>query len=139
MNLQDIVSTLRFIATSAQPSQQDLLNVANSLEALICNSLQLDADPGFKARALHRVVRSMHDGHCPKCGYLNASEVFYIPAGYRGGGALMEGKHFCPNCGFTVFDSEADAALAEFLPYLKKSVDIFEKWQRERAGDYEGI
>lgn len=23
-----------------------------------------------EARALHRIVRAMHDGHCPSCGHL---------------------------------------------------------------------
>lgn len=85
-----------------------------------CN---LDVDLAEQARALHRVVRAMHDGHCPNCGYLGPSTAF--DDGHQ---------HRCPSCYFTITRKEAEAALDEFRPYLARSVELFEKW---RAGSLE--
>ena len=79
-----------------------------------------------EARALHRVVRAMHDGHCPKCGHLGTSIEFLVVDMY---GCF----HKCPNCGFAVSEHEAKAALAAFHPYLSKSVDVFERWRSSRG------
>lgn len=87
--------------------------------------LNLDVDPGVRARALHRVVRAMHDGHCPKCGHLGPSDQFIRP---KAGWGIESAEHICPKCGFSISDSEASAALAEFLPYLGESVKIFEEY-----------
>lgn len=85
------------------------------------NPLNLDVS-SEEARALHRVVRAMHDGHCPKCGHLGPSSVFY-----------RDREHCCPVCKFTVTDEEAATALKLFQPYLSKSVEVFERW-RPTAG-----
>lgn len=74
-----------------------------------------------RARALHRIVRAMHDGHCPACGCLDDASAFR--EGYR---------HKCPNCGFTVSVTEAQAALKEFQPLLQKSLAVFEEWRASR-------
>ena len=74
------------------------------------------------ARALHRVVRAMHDGHCPKCGHLGSSNDF----------ANLKG-HTCPVCQFHISAEEAKEALEIFSPYLKESVGIFEKWATFRT------
>ena len=100
---------------------------------------QIDIKRDEVARVLHRVVRAMHDGHCPSCGYLAPAEQFYRPSNFDpenmlyGSAEPLEGaKHCCPRCGFTVTEQEASAALAEFRPYLQKSVAIFEQWRASR-------
>lgn len=84
---------------------------------------QLNIDAGTEqfelARALHRVVRAMHDGHCPKCGHLACSMEFEPSEGY----------HACPNCEFAITKEESDEALAMFLPYMQKNYDKFAAWQ----------
>lgn len=86
-------------------------------------SKELNIDAGTEhfelARALHRVVRAMHDGHCPKCGHL-ASSMEFEPS---------EGYHCCPNCEFAITKEESDEALAMFLPYMQKNYDKFVAWQ----------
>ena len=63
----------------------------------IANECNLDVNNGELERALHRVVRAMHDGHCPNCGHLEAS--------YR----FATGKdHKCPKCEFFVTHEEAE-------------------------------
>ncbi len=88
------------------------------------NDLNLDVTAEH-ASALHRVVRAMHDGHCPKCGYLSPSEQFEV---WRSN-AHRTGDHRCPQCTFEITKREADAALAAFQPYLTKSVEVFEEWR----------
>lgn len=94
-----------------------------------CN---LDTDEGGEeARALHRVVRAMHDGHCPKCGYLAPADKFYQTAitNPQHPKGVRPNQHCCPKCGFTVTEEQAELALARFRPYLNKSVLLFEKWR----------
>ena len=74
------------------------------------------------ARALQRVVRAMHDGHCPSCGYLGPSEVFW-----------NEEYHECPVCKFRVTEEEARAALMAFKPHFGKSLEVFEAWRAGRS------
>ena len=82
------------------------------------------------ARALHRVVRAMHDGHCPKCGYLGPSSEFEKHYA-RAPGNLAILDHKCPSCCFRVTHEESKAALEAFRPHFLKSVEVFEEW---RAG-----
>jgi hypothetical protein len=93
-----------------------------------CSSaLELALDVSAEeARALHRVVRAMHDGHCPKCGHLGPSAAFVVDRG------VESQRHECPVCQFAVFDHEAEAALKAFQPHLDKSVAIFEQWRQGR-------
>lgn len=84
----------------------------------IAEECNLDVERAEQARALHRVVRAMHDGHCPRCGCLESADVF------------MQGScHKCPDCGFRITHREAELALAEFRPYLVRSVEVFEAWR----------
>ncbi len=100
----------------------------------IARECNLDVDAGERARALHRVVRAIHDGHCPRCGCLAPADKFYQsaitnpqhPLGVR------PSQHKCPLCCFTVTDEEAIAALATFRPYLNNSVAVFEMWRQGR-------
>lgn len=84
-----------------------------------------------EARALHRVVRAMHDGHCPSCSYLGPAAEFeqhYARGPNRR--ALID--HVCPQCSFGITYKEAEAALKAFQPHLLKSVSVFEKWRADR-------
>lgn len=80
-----------------------------------------------RARALHRVVRALHDGHCPNCGAL-----FELEKARR-----TDGERCAEDCGFYITHEEADAALKEFQPYMKKNVDIFLEWRKERQAKNE--
>lgn len=84
--------------------------------------LQLDVS-AEEARALHRVVRAMHDGHCPSCGYLDDAAKFVVDR------ETEAERHSCPRCLFHIFRHEAELALAEFRPYLGRSVAIFDAWR----------
>ena len=77
-----------------------------------------------EARALHRIVRAMHDGHCPKCGHLGPSSSF-----------RLGNRHECPICRFIIRDEEAEEALRLFRPYLRASLEVFERWRT--GGDQE--
>lgn len=73
-----------------------------------------------RARSLHRVVRSLHDGHCPKCAAIFEASRAIVHFGER-----------CPECGFAISDDEARAAVAEFAPIMQKSLAVFEQWRAE--------
>ncbi len=77
-----------------------------------------------RARALHRVVRAMHDGNCPKCGGLfDAQEM-------RDASPTMESGWGCPMCGFTITESEAELAMRAFRPFMEANVTVFEEWRK---------
>lgn len=101
---------------------------------VVADSLNLDAEVSLdevstaeQARALHRVVRAMHDGHCPSCGHL--WNVAQHPAKLDESGFA---EYVCPSCNFTISPGEAREAIAEFAPYLKKSLKIFDAWSERR-------
>lgn len=75
--------------------------------------------PFEKARAIHRVIRSMHDGHCPDCGHLDESDKF------RAGGDYM-----CPECEFFIPHELATRGIMLFNKYLKNSVAIFNQFRK---------
>lgn len=76
-----------------------------------------------RARALHRVVRAMHDGNCPNCGGLFVADLMR-----NDNNDDME----CPECKFKILDDDAEAALAEFAPYMKANLDEFVKFAVEQ-------
>lgn len=79
-----------------------------------------------RARSLHRVVRALHDGNCPRCGFLFPSEDAIIEAQLNG----IIGEQ-CPKCGFHITASEAAVAMAQFRPVMEKNLQVFEKWREE--------
>jgi hypothetical protein len=94
---------------------------------------QLNSDcTSSEARALHRVVRAMHDGNCPKCGYLGPSEEFQKHY-ERGPQKLSIVDHLCPCCGFEVSHNESVEALKAFAPYMEQNVEMFEAWRKRRS------
>jgi hypothetical protein len=94
-------------------------------------NLDVSAD---EARALHRVVRAMHDGHCPKCGYLGPAQYFWADEKPHPSLPEDEGRHECPVCHFYVTETEARGALMAFKPYLNRSVEVFEEWRSKQGG-----
>jgi Zn ribbon nucleic-acid-binding protein len=90
----------------------------------IAEDCNLDVERGEQARALHRVVLAMHDGHCPRCGHLDDADKFIVDRNTEAE------RHSCPRCGFHIFRHQAELALAEFRPYLNKSVEVFEAWRK---------
>ncbi len=91
-----------------------------------------------QARALHRVVRAMHDGNCPKCGHLGPSDTFYHADGvtrYTTSVPVVydEPIHACPSCGFLITETVAKAALEAFRPFMEANVGVFEEWQAKLA------
>jgi hypothetical protein len=83
-------------------------------------ALNLDHD---EARALHRIVRAMHDGECPKCHKVHDSRRMREGAvtGWR-----------CPNCSFLITRTEADEVFRIFAPFMERNLAIFEKWRASR-------
>lgn len=126
---------------------EKLISVTEMSKFVEASNLQNDTDAGHKTRALHRVVRAMHDGECPKCGHLGTSESFYYPRQITNSGPawscprgiheefckcerlVSEACHMCPKCEFTITDTEAEAALKEFQPFMKPNYEIFLEWQ----------
>lgn len=82
-----------------------------------------------EARALHRVVRAMHDGNCPKCGHIGPSETFQV--GDMAGD--LDGYR-CPMmmCRFRISEEEAQAAIGTFQPFMALNAEIFETWRNTR-------
>lgn len=57
------ISRLRELISTGTSPQTD------SPSPTISEHCNLDVENRERARVLHRVVRAMHDGHCPKCGF----------------------------------------------------------------------
>ncbi len=83
----------------------------------------LDQD-ATTARAVHRVIRAMHDGECPKCGGLFPSTA--VKFSTRAPGWV------CPHCRFSITEEEGQAAIKEFHPFMFKNLEVFEQWRGQR-------
>lgn len=99
--------------------------------------LNLDTDTFDKARAVHRVVRAMHDGECPKCHYLCTSEQMRNSRLYSD---PMAGPYeswslnlTCPKCNFSIAHDEQVAAMRLFAPVMEKNLTVFEEWRDSMA------
>jgi hypothetical protein len=71
-------------------------------------------------RSLHRVVRAMHDGECPRCHTLH-NEVSMRVAQPR--------DHRCPSCGFEIKAYEVEAVMRAFAPVMEKNLMVFLGWR----------
>lgn len=91
--------------------------------------LNLDHD---ESRALHRIVRAMHDGECPKCHTVHDSRSMR----YGDHGRLATDPPgcgwLCRTCGFFVTHSEADEVFRIFAPFMERNLAIFEEWRNSR-------
>lgn len=84
----------------------------------LAETLVLDID--FEtARAVHRVVRGMHDGECPKCHCLFYSSQM----------VARNGDTVCPSCLFTITDAEMQEAIRLFASVMERNLAIFETWR----------
>ena len=72
-------------------------------------------------RALHRIVRAMHDGECPKCNKLSPSM------------RQDNGDELCPECGFLITKEEVDAVMQEFSEPMSRSLKVFMDWREKRS------
>ena len=79
--------------------------------------MNLDVDASNRARAVHRVVRALHDGACPECGYIGPAEQF---AGDDG--------DTCPQCDFHISATRARRAMQLFASEMAQSLDVFYDW-----------
>lgn len=91
--------------------------------------MQASIEVNFEvARSLHRVVRAMHDGECPKCHTIFPSHhMIQMPNLSK-----ADYHHVCPGCGFTITAADAKAALATFAPVMAKNLKVFEDWREAR-------
>lgn len=83
----------------------------------------LDVNDFEVARSIHRVVRAMHDGECPRCHRLLSSAFMTGIAGHD-----VE-DHVCPYCYFMITKAESDAAMAKFAPVMERNLEVFETWR----------
>lgn len=85
----------------------------------------MDADIEL-ALSVHRVIRSLHDGVCPRCGVVHpCPEV-----GIDEQGEYTEER--CSACGFTITVEEQKAGLALFAPVMRANLEVFEGWRSSR-------
>jgi hypothetical protein len=98
---------------------RDQLNHTNYRQAEM-KAISNDVDTSVEARAVHRVVRAMHDGECPACHKIFSSEQMVVPGGRK-----------CPNpsCGFSVAEFTMRDAIREFGPYMDENLRIFRNWR----------
>ena len=71
-----------------------------------------------KARAIHRVIRAIHDGECPRCQHLADASNFRVPEGHR-----------CPKCGFHITKEQTKKGLKLFASFMLDAVEVFEGWK----------
>lgn len=89
-----------------------------------------------EARALHRLVRAMHDGHCPNCRKLTGANAMLKrePLDPRAQGfAERRHGHQCPGCGFAITQEEEDAILEQFAPVYAENLKVLARWRERRA------
>jgi hypothetical protein len=85
------------------------------------NMSDLALDISFeRARVVHRIVRAMHDGECPKCHRLFRSHQMYTRANCIS----------CPICDFQITAPEIQAAINEFAVVMDRNLTIFEEWRK---------
>lgn len=90
---------------------------------------QLDANDFEIARSIHRVVRAMHDGECPKCHNITEAVSMRQPRNMFDQPLDFDLK--CPGCGFTITAKEQVAAINQFAPVMQRNLEIFELWRME--------
>jgi hypothetical protein len=91
-----------------------------------------------EARSLHRIVRAMHDGECPKCHSVYASDQMREHFGHlaRESGSVLSEEMLvgwaCPQCDFHITHAEATAVFQIFAPFMDRNLAIFEHWRLTR-------
>jgi len=76
-----------------------------------------------KARALHRVWRSLNDGACPSCHKFHQATQ------------ILRTKNIiaCPSCSFSVTMLEIAKIEKLFAPEMNAALNIFLQWRREQS------
>lgn len=128
----DLLKLLDMVDEDAGFTEDTRLNVkpfvaATSLPAN--EQLALDVDKFERARSLHRVVRAMHDGECPKCHALCESDHMIVRGHSPPGGPS---HHRCPRCGFEITAEECAAVMGEFSVVMDCNLAVFEQWRAEK-------
>lgn len=93
---------------------------SNTAESPV-SALNLDHD---EARAIHRVIRAMHDGECPKCHIILPAVEMRCVTGW-----------LCPSCRFSISQFEASDGLGKFAPFMERNLAIFERWRAGSTSD----
>lgn len=84
-----------------------------------------------EARAVHRIVRAIHDGECPKCRSLHlATEMWTERIVFDGKQQLVSGWQ-CPQCGFFVTEAEGMDAIA--AQGFSEDLAVFRRWRTLRV------
>lgn len=91
----------------------------------------LDVDDFEVARSIHRVVRGMHDGECPKCHAFVESHKMRLPRTLHDNPLSFDLACPNPECGFTITAKEQDAAIRAFGPVMERNLEVFEKWRNQ--------
>jgi hypothetical protein len=94
-------------------------------EKIINKSLALDVDYE-KARSIHRVVRAMNDGECPRCHKLDPSRI-----------GMKYDYIYCGLCEYTIPKKIFDKAMTMFAAVMEKNFQIFENWRKEEEAKEE--
>jgi len=83
-----------------------------------------------EARSLHRVVRAMHDGECPKCHRVYPAEAMRVTKQEH---LSLESRigWRCPGCGYKIKQKTGEAALKTFGVLMDKNREIFDAWAKE--------
>jgi len=93
---------------------------------------QLNIDHN-QARALHRIVRAMHDGECPNChNVFDSREMVRL-----GNGGIRLGWK-CPECHFELTNAEATEIYQLFGKFMNSNLEVFLKWRQERSDRLNG-
>jgi hypothetical protein len=82
-----------------------------------------------QARSLHRVVRAMHDGECPKCHRVFSSNAMVR---YADKAQKVRWGWACPGCDFSITNEEGDAVLSQFGRFMDQNLEVFTKWRAQR-------
>jgi hypothetical protein len=75
------------------------------------------------ARVLHRVVRGMNDGECPRCHILEPISVKL----------MFDGTLYCVRCHFTITKKEVKKVMDIWASIANKNLEIFENWRKENG------
>lgn len=105
------------------------------LEKIKPNPLNHDHD---EARSLHRIVRAMHDGECPRCHGISAATEMWterVIMSLPFVGAVPPSGWQCPMCDFYITEAEGESVLKIFAPFMERNLAVFEKWRAERNGE----
>lgn len=101
---------------------------ANALVEKVKSALALDVDASETSRAVHRVVRAMNDGECPRCHNLSVDNAMRRQVGLNGARFNL----VCPICSFAISADDIDAAIKQFGGIMDENLSVFNIWRETR-------